>query len=89
MYQHDQIPELVIVSNRSKSRIVSHIFETEVIVDAVCGTAVLRGAHVFAPGVLGISKGTNISQSSWTENGFYFRRNSVKISLHEKYSDVY
>ncbi|KAI4502088.1 hypothetical protein M0802_002770 [Mischocyttarus mexicanus] len=33
---------------------------TEIIVDAICGSAVLRGAHVFAPGILGIPKGLNI-----------------------------
>lgn len=28
--------------------------ENEVIVDPLCATAVLRGAHVFAPGVMGL-----------------------------------
>ncbi|XP_015180964.1 PREDICTED: putative methyltransferase NSUN6 isoform X2 [Polistes dominula] len=32
----------------------------EVIVDAICGSAVLRGSHVFAPGILGIPHGLNI-----------------------------
>lgn len=30
---------------------------SEVIVDAMCGAAVLRGAHVFAPGVMGLPAG--------------------------------
>ncbi|KAI4489670.1 hypothetical protein M0804_003852 [Polistes exclamans] len=32
----------------------------EVIVDAICGSAVLRGSHVFAPGILGIPHGLNV-----------------------------
>lgn len=31
--------------------------ENEVIVDPLCAAAVLRGAHVFAPGVMGLSTG--------------------------------
>lgn len=27
---------------------------TEVVVDALCAAAVLRGAHVFAPGIMGL-----------------------------------
>ncbi|XP_023247977.1 putative methyltransferase NSUN6, partial [Copidosoma floridanum] len=32
----------------------------ELIVDAACGVAVLRGAHIFAPGVLGMPRGLKI-----------------------------
>lgn len=32
----------------------------EVIVDAACGGSVLRGSHVFAPGVMGLSPSKNI-----------------------------
>ena len=35
--------------------------ESEVIVDAMCGGAVLRGADVFTPGILSIHPPTNIS----------------------------
>ncbi|XP_073956961.1 tRNA (cytosine(72)-C(5))-methyltransferase NSUN6 isoform X3 [Choristoneura fumiferana] len=34
---------------------------SEVIVDAMCGAAVLRGAHVFAPGVMGLPAGCSIN----------------------------
>lgn len=30
---------------------------TEVVVDALCAAAVLRGAHVFAPGIVGLPSG--------------------------------
>lgn len=32
----------------------------EIIVDAACGSAVLRGSHVFAPGILGMPHGLNV-----------------------------
>lgn len=35
----------------------------EVVVDVLCATAVLRGAHVFAPGVLGLPSSMYIKLS--------------------------
>lgn len=34
----------------------------EVIVDASCGAAILRGAHIFAPGVLSMQRGTKLDE---------------------------
>ncbi|XP_015110210.1 putative methyltransferase NSUN6 [Diachasma alloeum] len=59
-----KIPELIIVDKKrdsgvsGKSAII--LYPKEAIVDAVCGSAVLRGAHVFAPGVMGLSSGSKI-----------------------------
>ncbi|EFN79318.1 Putative methyltransferase NSUN6 [Harpegnathos saltator] len=35
-------------------------YPDEIIVDAKCGAAVLRGSHVYAPGIMGISSGLSI-----------------------------
>lgn len=32
-------------------------YPNEIIVDAICGAAVLRGSHVYAPGVIGMPNG--------------------------------
>ncbi|XP_015595719.1 putative methyltransferase NSUN6 isoform X2 [Cephus cinctus] len=56
---YPDFPELITVSNpwnSTKYGIIMH--SVEVIVDATCGAAVMRGAHVFAPGVVGIPHGT-------------------------------
>ncbi|XP_059472096.1 tRNA (cytosine(72)-C(5))-methyltransferase NSUN6-like isoform X2 [Neocloeon triangulifer] len=36
--------------------------DEEVVVDASCGAAILRGAHLFAPGVLSMSRGMEVGQ---------------------------
>lgn len=36
--------------------------EKEVIVDTCCAAAVLRGAHIFAPGVMGMTSGKSFLQ---------------------------
>lgn len=38
-------------------------YPDEIIVDARCGAAVLRGSHVYAPGIMGIPSGNFFSQS--------------------------
>ena len=43
------------VRSHIRSHIHSHI--VDVVVDKKCGEAVVRGAHVFAPGVLAVNKG--------------------------------
>lgn len=45
---------LVLVSRQVPARVVP--LPTEVVVDRDCGEAVLRGAHVYIPGVLGAPK---------------------------------
>jgi predicted ribosome-associated RNA-binding protein Tma20 len=36
-------------------------YPDEIIVDAICGAAVLRGSHVYAPGIMGMPNGNNSS----------------------------
>ncbi|UYV81414.1 NSUN6 [Cordylochernes scorpioides] len=47
---HPQLPDLAVISVPPTAPLVPH--SSQVVVDAPCGEAVLRGAHVFAPGVL-------------------------------------
>ncbi|XP_048508640.1 tRNA (cytosine(72)-C(5))-methyltransferase NSUN6 isoform X2 [Athalia rosae] len=59
-----KFPELISVSCWDSS-IDLHLQNRhkEIIVDSVCGTAVLRGAHVFAPGIMGIHQGLKVGDS--------------------------
>ncbi|XP_063974274.1 tRNA (cytosine(72)-C(5))-methyltransferase NSUN6 isoform X2 [Diachasmimorpha longicaudata] len=61
-----KMPELIIVRKKDEPGIVkpTEIIcqPKEAIVDAICGSAVLRGAHVFAPGVMGLSSGSKIGE---------------------------
>lgn len=51
--QHKILGDLLVLDPWDYGRSELSKYENEVIVDAVCGAAVLRGANVFAPGVLG------------------------------------
>lgn len=53
---HSAIPNLIIINNFIvKEEIEKH--EKEIIIDTDCACAVLRGANIFAPGILGMSSG--------------------------------
>ena len=54
---HPSIPDILLVSTQGLDKNVT-ITDKEVIVGSQCGTAVLRGANVFAPGVLAAPAGT-------------------------------
>ncbi|XP_065214324.1 tRNA (cytosine(72)-C(5))-methyltransferase NSUN6 [Planococcus citri] len=62
---HDTIPECITIGRLNEAQLDLIPVPDEVIVDAFCGAAVLRGAHVFAPGVLGmlpdVSVGAKVS----------------------------
>lgn len=68
VYKHPLVSDVILVSdNRSSTpekekQIIpaSHRF---VLVDAACGAAVLRGAHVFIPGVRACSSGLHIGEN--------------------------
>ncbi|KAF4517694.1 hypothetical protein B566_EDAN016520 [Ephemera danica] len=51
-----ELNDVLIIENSSE--------DCEVVVDAVCGAAILRGAHIFAPGVLAMPKGTRHGQKT-------------------------
>ncbi|KAL1451731.1 hypothetical protein WDU94_006081 [Cyamophila willieti] len=65
VYVHPQLPDCIVLGALSKlsQSVVDHPYQ--IIVDQSCALAVLRGADVFAPGVLampvGIPKGTLVS----------------------------
>ncbi|OXU22955.1 hypothetical protein TSAR_002126, partial [Trichomalopsis sarcophagae] len=55
------VEELIIVNGWDKSvELNLERQQYEVIVDAACGAAVLRGAHIYAPGVLGMPRGLKV-----------------------------
>lgn len=64
IWQHHLLPEAVGFGSWSRDYHLARL-EKEVIVDPACGAAVLRGAHVFVPGVIGMfqgaTKGDNVS----------------------------
>ena len=57
VWNHSSLPEVVAFGNWSRDSDLPR-YESEVIVDCACGSAVLRGAHVFAPGVIGLMPGS-------------------------------
>lgn len=54
---HLLLPEVVLVHNWSTQQFDLELKDREVVVDVCCAAAVLRGAHIFAPGVLGMVTG--------------------------------
>lgn len=57
----ESIPELIIVNCWNEDIDLDlEIQSKEVIVDGKCGEAVIRGADIFAPGVIGMPHGTYI-----------------------------
>ena len=52
---HSVIPDLVVISGTGSSEVP--VLDKVVVVSVGCATAVLRGANVFAPGVLGVQSG--------------------------------
>lgn len=54
VFVHERIRDLVIV--RAAGPFEPKRYEVEVYVDFKCGEAVLRGSHVYCPGVLGSSR---------------------------------
>ena len=75
----------LIGSEGKKFRILIPVFievepaECEVIVDAMCGVAVLRGADVFTPGILSIHPPTNINTNVIPALVFPFLLTLIKI----------
>lgn len=61
-----ELPELLMMGNLRTNDENSDVHRDEgrkeVVVDAICGAAVLRGAHIFAPGVLAMQTNTQIGE---------------------------
>ena len=54
--KHPSLNDALVVRSSSENNHLE-IYNKEIIVDICCGSAVLRGAHVFAPGVMAASAG--------------------------------
>ncbi|KAG5268039.1 hypothetical protein AALO_G00207550 [Alosa alosa] len=67
---HPQLPDVLLLPIIGPRRVC--VLDSEVVVGAQCGSSVLRGAHVFAPGVLSAPKtlqvGDMVSVFSDVEN---------------------
>lgn len=57
MFIHPCLSNTIVIESEDISKKTFPKFEKEIIVDTECGCAVLRGAHIFAPGVLGMVSG--------------------------------
>lgn len=61
-----QIPEILCIGTVDGDALSSNLNPTElkqVIVDTCCGAALLRGAHIYAPGVLAMEAGTRLHEN--------------------------
>lgn len=61
---HSDIPEVILIENgklNAKSPAYNQLYK-EIVVDASCGAAVLRGAHIYAPGVIGMLSETKLDE---------------------------
>lgn len=57
IYKHSTLDMLVIEHLDEKYLDLEKVSK-EVVIDHKCAAAVLRGAHIFAPGVIGMTKST-------------------------------
>ncbi|XP_044731527.1 tRNA (cytosine(72)-C(5))-methyltransferase NSUN6 [Chrysoperla carnea] len=60
IYEHPSLPDVIIVEKLTKYTDELDKNLNEVIVDPICGAAILRGSHIFAPGVLGLLSASQI-----------------------------
>lgn len=60
VYPHHILPDLLVVETRGVQIVTPA--KKEVIVGKMCGSAVLRGAEVYAPGVLGVTPGVGVGE---------------------------
>lgn len=66
-----EIPEIIVVRSWDDSvELDLEICEKQITVDAACAAAVLRGSHVFAPGVMSMPHG------QFSQVSFFLTKNS-------------
>lgn len=60
----DEIPEMILIRNIDETSKCPgpRLRSKEVIVDVSCGAAVLRGAHIYGPGVIAMESNTKIDE---------------------------
>ncbi|CAG9862497.1 unnamed protein product [Phyllotreta striolata] len=63
IYLHPLISNTIIIENEPVDGKTFNTYEKEIIVDAQCASAVLRGAHIYAPGVLGMVSGCQVNDN--------------------------
>lgn len=73
------LPDTVVISSFSEADLRPQ--EREVIVDATCGAAVLRGAHVFAPGIMAMPTGAIYFSISLYHRNVKSLRSICELSL--------
>lgn len=75
---HEIIPECIVISKLNSTYLDFTPKINEIIVDSFCGAAVLRGSHVFAPGVMGVLPSNkiicicNFNKIIYNDIPFYF-----------------
>ncbi|XP_023310788.1 putative methyltransferase NSUN6 isoform X2 [Anoplophora glabripennis] len=57
--KHLLIPNVIVIQHDLEKKILEK-YDKEVVVDVDCASAVLRGAHIYAPGVLAMMSGTQV-----------------------------
>lgn len=66
LYEVPSIPEVLCISPTSFNVVdmkqKQSDLQREVVVDSCCGAALLRGAHIYAPGVLAMEAGTKLNE---------------------------
>ncbi|XP_051155145.1 tRNA (cytosine(72)-C(5))-methyltransferase NSUN6 isoform X2 [Leptopilina boulardi] len=81
----EKIPELIVVNCwNDEINLNLEIQSKEIIVDVKCGEAVIRGADIFAPGVIGMPHGLNVGE---TVSVFADIVKDCKKGLVKKYAD--
>lgn len=61
---NNQIPELITIKNlNTKMNLSPNLdIQKEIIVDVSCGASILRGAHLYGPGVLAMPSNTSVGE---------------------------
>lgn len=57
----DEIPEVLLIENGDDIP-TEQYSRKEIVVDTICGAAVLRGAHIYSPGVLAMQTNTKLDE---------------------------
>ncbi|XP_037939833.1 tRNA (cytosine(72)-C(5))-methyltransferase NSUN6 [Teleopsis dalmanni] len=86
VFQIPELPEMVCIS-KVEEPIHEDIERKEVIVDTSCASAVLRGAHIYAPGVLAMESGTKVQEevSVYADlTGVCKRGTSIRLNMPHK-----
>ncbi|XP_030753962.1 putative methyltransferase NSUN6 [Sitophilus oryzae] len=59
----ESFPQVILLLHQDIEGKIFEKYEKEIIVDADCGAAVLRGAHIYAPGILGMMIGSCVNDN--------------------------